>query len=309
MTSRPSRVRLRAGEGRAPSLVVLGAPRSGTTALAAWLRDAGIGVGIKDSFYLMDHDAGLRGPTHIDTHGVEGYLDLFPSHHEPTIECTAGYVYQRRALQFYTTWELPPQFVLIAREPVQRLRSVHRYFAGNLGVLPRDMTFSEYVGALFNEAIRSPDRTVSDALNQGCYARHLKPWTDAFGKSNVHVVTFDELTTHPTQTMSRLLDLAGTTPRIDLDAYGYRRRNESYMPRSQFVSGLTALGRRWMPTGRFRGWCGEKLRSVHALRGTQPPSDPRSDAATVAELQAFYSGANLELSTEFDLAHDLWTER
>ncbi len=235
-------------------MVVIGAPRCGTTSLATWLTDAGLGVGVKDSFYLMDDDAGLRGPTHLTTHGVLGYLSLFPDDHQPTIECSAGYVYQRRAFELFRQWEDPPKFVLVARDPVERLRSVHRYFAGDLSVLPRDMDFETYVDALFAGTVGAPDKTVSNALVQGRYAEALEPWVNAFGRDRLQVVPFDDLKHRPAEVVWCLARLSGGTPTIDPSSYTFSSRNESYMPRSRVLSWTTTTARRWIPTGPLRAW-------------------------------------------------------
>jgi hypothetical protein len=303
---------LHAGTGRAPGLVVLGSPRCGTTSLATWLADAGLGVGVKDSFYLMDDDAGLRGPTHVSTHGIEGYLRLFPESPAPTIECTAGYVYQRRAREFFGSWAEPPHFVLVARDPVERLRSVHRYFVGNLGVLPRDLGFDEYVEALFAGTVAAPDRTVSDALAQGRYAQVLRPWVDAFGHDRVDVVTFDDLRATPAKVVRRLADLVGGTVTADLDAYTFSPRNASYLPRSQVLTWSTSVARRVVPDGRLRAWGGERLRRLQLRRerSAEPDSEqtvPASDTEAVRErLQGYYEESNEELAEQFGVSTTGW---
>lgn len=312
MTRSPGQAALRAGSASAPSLVVIGAPRCGTTSLATWLTDIGLGVGIKDSFYLMDDDAGLRGPTHLTTHGIPGYLSLFPNHPQPTIECSAGYVYQRRALEFFRQWEEPPAFVLVARDPVERLRSVHRYFAGNLSVLPRDMDFETYVDALYAGSVGAPDKTVSNALAQGRYAEALKPWVDAFGRDRVDVVPFDDLRQRPAEVVERLARLSGGTPRIDPRSYTFSSRNESYMPHSRVLSWTTARARRLIPTGSLRAWGGERLRRLQVARERRANDDPRSAAAppeadvTEQRLSQYYDEPNRELSRRFGVPTAGW---
>jgi hypothetical protein len=307
MGSADAPMRLVAGQGRAPSLVLLGAPRCGTTALATWLRDAGIGVGVKDSFYLMDDDAGLRGPTHISTHGVQGYLDLFPPTPGATAECAAGYLYQRSAREFFSSWDMPPEFAVIVRDPIARLRSVHRYFCGNLGLLPPAMTFDEYVDALFSESIELDDQTVSNALNQGCYATALKPWIDSFGSDHIHLLRFDDLEKTPDSILSRLIDLASSTPSIDLDAYAFERHNNSYVPRSARVARATVWARRWMPSGRLRAWGGEKLRRMQSRDVAQADKAYVGDSAdTTRRLRDFYADSIAALSRIHGLDTSNW---
>lgn len=299
---------LRAGRDRAPALVILGAPRSGTTSLARWLADTRlVGVGAKDSFYLMDDDAGLRGPAHLRTHGVNGYLRLFPAKPEPSVECTAGYLYQRTALDFFETWREPPHFVVVARDPIERLRSVHRYFTGNLGALPREMTFTEYVDALFEGRIGLLDQTVANAHVQGRYAEWLELWLRTFGRRRVTVISFDDLKVHPDQIVSRLLDLAGASAWADLTAYDFQPRNESYIPRSRVLSVATAAGRRVVPTGRLREWGG---RRIHRLQARAPqPSEHSLDPehATLARLREYYQAPNAELAERYGIATAAWS--
>lgn len=299
MTSRTLGGRLNAGKDGAPSLVVLGAPRCGTTALANWLRDAGLGVGVKDSFYLMDDDAGLRGPSHVSTDGIEGYLKLFSGSVEPTAEVAAGYLYQRTALDFFQQWEEPPHFAVVLRDPVARLRSVHRYFSGNLGLLPRDMDFDAYVEALFADAVPLPDQTVAGALGQGRYAEAIEPWVAAFGADRVHVYAFDEMEQAPDRIVAELLETAGCPARISLDAYEFEAYNNSFDPRSKALAKATAWGRRWMPSGRLRSWGGEKLRRLQSRKAVDPGSD-RSTTITLSgteqRLSDYYRSSNAALA-------------
>ena len=301
---------LEAGVGRVPSLVVLGAPRSGTTSLATYLSAAGLGVGVKDSFYLMDDDAGLHGPTHVATHGVSGYLDLFRSGPQPTVEVTAGYVYQKRALEFFAGWKTPPTFVVIVRDPVERLRSVHRYFTGNLGVLQADLSFDEYVLELKRGGVDVPDKTVADALSQGEYIKHIRPWVAAFGSDRVVVVNLDDLEERPADVTSRLVALAGG--RVDgmLEKYEYRPRNQSFTPQSRALAAVTSAGRRLMPRGTVRAWGGEQMRRLQVRKGQANERTAALRAefdVTAAELAAHYAPHNADLASELGVDISRWT--
>lgn len=288
--------KLVAGHGKAPSLVILGAPRCGTTSLAAWLRDSGLGVGTKDSFYLMDEGSGLRGPTHVSSEGVSGYLDLFPTSPRPTAEIAAGYLYQTTALNFFSRWAEPPQFAVVLRDPIDRLLSVYRYFSGNLALLPRDMHFQRYVDALFSNTVGLPDETVSDALQHGAYAVALKPWFDAFGSDRIHLVTFDAVARSPKDVVTHLLRVAGGTPEVDLDTHAFESYNSSHIPRSRLIAKATAIGRRLMPAGAVRSWGGEKMRRLQA-RGTRQaePAPTQVDNAVIGRLRDYYRDPNAAL--------------
>lgn len=303
------KLRPMAGTDRAPQLVVLGAPRSGTTSLATYLGNAGLAVGVKDSFYLMDSDAGLRGATNLSTHGVPGYLALFNRRRQPTVEVTAGYIFQRTALEFFRTWEKPPQFALIVRDPVKRLRSIHRYFTGNLGILPREMTFTKYVDALERGTVAAPDKTVSDALRQGRYVDHLRPWVDAFGRDAIEVISFDDLATRPADVVARLGEHVGVNPTIDLRSYEFATHNQSYLPGSSLIGPLTAVGRRVVPAGRLRSWGGEALRRWQATRPDKPATEGQLplEEQTLDRLSAYYADVNEELARQFGISTATWT--
>lgn len=304
MTTPDSPHALIAGSGRAPSLVVIGAPRCGTTTLATWLRDAGLGVGTKDSFYLMDDDSGLRGDDHLDVGGVPGYLGLFPSTPTPCVECAAGYLYQRTARDFFAAWQQPPNFAVVVRDPVERLRSVHRYFSGNLGLLPASMDFDHYVEALHDERVPLADRTVSDALTQGRYADWLSEWAETFGRQRVHVFDFDALSSRPSEVVSSLVQLAGGDPPADLDGYAFESFNASYVPRSAGIARVTAWGRQVVPTGRLRRWGGERLRRLQVRPDTRKAATDSPDDEVVSSLRAYYADSDVRLRAEWGLDAD-----
>ena len=302
MTSAP----LSAGVNGAPTMVVLGAPRCGTTSLSKYLQDGGLSVGSKDSFFLMDQDAGLRGRTHLDTHGKRGYLDLFQKRGPATVEVSAGYLYQRTALNFFEAWETPPKFVVVARDPVERLQSIYRYFMGNLGIIPDSCSFDEYVADLEVGKVGAPDWTVSDALDQGNYVKWLSRWTGVFGRGAVSVVSFDDLSSQPADVVGQLIAEAGGVVTTSLSGYSFEPRNASFVPRSKGVSKVTSMARKIAPSGAVRAWAGEQLRRWQAGSVAQLGETVALGNETLQKLSRYYEAPNQELCDRFGVDIQGW---
>lgn len=297
---------LSAGENGAPRMVVLGAPRCGTTSISKYLQDAGLSVGVKDSFFLMDKDAGLRGRTHLESHGTRGYLELFEAGSSANVEVSAGYLYQETALEFFSEWQTPPRFVVLARDPVDRIQSVYRYFMGNLGVIPDDCTFDQYVSSLELGEVASSDWTVCDALDQGNYVKWLSRWTDAFGDDAVSVVSFDNLAAQPAAVVSELIAESGGVSDGSLSLYNFEPRNASYVPRSKNVKLVTSVARKLAPNGALRSWAGERLRRWQAgsTPGTGEALVPDND--TLQRLYRYYEEPNEQLNDRFGVDTQGW---
>ncbi|MBK6886786.1 MAG: sulfotransferase domain-containing protein [Tetrasphaera sp.] len=295
-----------AGRDGAPALVLLGAPRCGTTSLAKWLGDAGLGVGVKDSFYLMDDDAGLRGSTHVSGDGVDGYLNLFRGQPDPAVEVTAGYLYQQRALAFFASWRVPPQFAVILRDPIERLESVHQYFTGNLMKLPSDLTFDDYISQLFDHRIGLPDQTVSNALVQGRYAEALDPWAERFGKERIRILRFEDIKAHPAEVVTDIVSALGQTSAVDLRNYHFASRNQSYSPRNRAVKIVSMAGRHLVPRGRIRSAGGELWRRLQVGRGAAPQQH-RVASEAVERVRAYYVGPNHDLAHRYGIDVSGWT--
>src|SRR4051794_3152154 len=105
-----------AGSGL-PGLLVIGAPKAGTTTLARWW-DAH-----PQGFTAPEKEVGFFWPN--AARGLDWYRSRFAAAHPGQVLCDAspGYMYFDDALDRIRDWLPDPRLVLVLREPVSRIRS------------------------------------------------------------------------------------------------------------------------------------------------------------------------------------------
>jgi len=295
---------------RLPNLLIIGAPRCGTTSLHDWLvAHPRVGASRrKETFYMMDRDSfEFVKRNNVHDHGLEGYARLFDRCAQASvrIESTTGYLYQKTALDVLPGLASEPKFVVVLREPAARVLSTFRYFQGHKAQLPRDLTFRRFV-----EAIDSDDPLVRDneflgaAIEHSRYAVHLARWRDRAGSERLRVVLFEDLR-HKAHTLVPELATWCGIDKAFYASYAWPRRNESYQVRFPRVH---ATVRSFvLPLVRSekikRG-----LRGLYiALNGGKTRPTGADETAVLAELRGRFAEDNARLAEEWRLDLSAWS--
>jgi hypothetical protein len=228
-----------------PDLVVIGAPKAGTTSLARWL-----------STHPQVRMSATKELSFFDEHferGIHWYSSQLPAS-EPGVvvgEATPTYLGDPLAPARVAMTIPEAKFVAVLREPVSRAWSNYWFFC-QLGVERRS-----WEAALRAEQEGADDRT--GYLRRGHYAQQLARWDDAVGADRVLVLLFDDLLTNPSRIFSQVCRFAGV--RDDVQPSSTRSVNPTSRPRSRQLQYLlhatgasqhTALGRRiwrWNASG------------------------------------------------------------
>lgn len=208
-----------------PSIIVIGAQRSGTTTLFRLLEahphlvrptaDKGTGYfddhyGRGRSWYLAHFPLRLVARARARAQGVEGRVQAF--------ECSGYYLFHPLAAERLAR-DLPDsQVVVLVRDPVERAGSAHRHeLARGFETLP------------FAEAIDAEDRRTRDEwtrlrsepgytsfehrhhayLQRGHYAEQISRFVDTLGKDRVHVIDADRFFAAPEQEFAGLQQRLG----------------------------------------------------------------------------------------------------
>ncbi len=178
---------------RLPDLVVIGAPRSGTTTLSHWLRShPGVAFSHRKEveFFDLFHDRGLGW-----------YLEQFPDDPEArcVVEATPTYLSEPGVDQRVCAALPDARFVAILREPVARAWS-HYWFFVQLGLESRS-----WARCLADEV--PGDR--AGYLWRGRYAEQLARWDALVGPERLQVLLFDDLVTDPSGCFAQVCEFAG----------------------------------------------------------------------------------------------------
>lgn len=245
-------VRLRGDvTGSLPHLVVLGAPKAGTTSLASWLS--------QHPQVRMSATKELEFFDRWYQRGVPWYREQLPPPGPYVVgEATPTYLGHPLAPQRAAETLLPEaRFVAVLREPVSRAWSQYWFFC-MLGVERRSWS-----AALRAEG-RGPKRP--DYLGRGQYAEQLARWDRAVGPDRLLVLLFDDLVTDPAGTYAQVCRFAGVAD--DIRPPSTDSVNPTFRPRHrtlQYALRNTRLAR--LPWGR-RVW----MWNAHG--GRPPQLDP-----------------------------------
>ncbi len=294
-----------------PNLVVIGAPRCGTSALFSYLAahpDAA-GSSVKEVQYFTDAGSAIDHPDRTHRlHGLGPYEDFFtPGLVEKPdariiFEATPGYLYQREALAALPPLPTEPVFVAVLRRPGAQLWSSYLYSQNQASNLPVDVSFEEFafgsprVAATGNEFH-------SNALAFTRYADFLEPWITSAGADRVIAVMFEDMIRDPKPLLAALCTRFGADPAFYDDfAFGRENRNVRVVSHraKRAAGGIKAL---------VPGFLAGPARRLYRRLNT-PPLDRKPDASeqtVMRRIDAETAPATrrLEQLTGLDLAH--WT--
>lgn len=255
--------------GRLPDLVVIGAPKAGTTSLARWLADhpdVRMSATKELEFFDLYFDRGL-----------DWYAEQLPPGGPGLVVGEATPTYLGHPLAPARAARSVPEarFVAVLREPVSRAWSNYWFFC-QLGLERRS----------WEAAVRAERRDGGpDYLGRGRYAEQIARWDAVVGPDRLLLLLFDDLVADPVGVFGRVCRFAGV--RDDVAPPSTRSVNPTSRPRSrslQYALHRSGLSRRTRP--------GHALWSWNASGG-RPPALPPDIAAA---LRRWYAADNAALA-------------
>jgi hypothetical protein len=243
-----------------PGLLLLGAPKCGTTTLAAWwdAHPQGFTAPEKEvGFFTVEWERGL-----------DWYRSRFAAAEPGQVGCDAspGYLYDERALDRIAQVLPDARLVVVLREPVSRVWS-HWCYMVALGLEPR--SFEQVLAEeSADESVTPPDFPVG-YLHGSRYLPSLQAITDRFDRSQLLVLLTDDLREDPGGTFRRLCAHGGIAPGQPGAA-----ENTGRFPRS--VALHQRLGR-WS-AARWPLSVGRRLMLANLRPGPPPPLAPEHRA-------------------------------
>ena len=222
----------------APSFLVIGAQRSGSTALYRYLAaHPAILPPIRKEVHYFDFQYGK---------GRAWYLAHFPGMHKRmagrrrtvTFEASPYYMVHPLAPERIRAFNPDMKLIAILRDPVDRALS-HYHHETRRGV--ETLTFEEAIAAE-PERLSGAERLLRQAphhysyqhhhfsyLDRGRYAHHLEPWLEHFPKKHLLVLRSEDLMEDPGPVMNRVFGFLGL-PAHRVPAGAGSRRSYAAMP-------------------------------------------------------------------------------
>jgi hypothetical protein len=206
-----------------PNFLIIGAMKAGTTALYYYLEQHPqiyMSPVKEPDFFCFEGEKNLDGSPATD---IDTYRDLFKSvSSERAIgEASHCYLYEPRAVERIKHYVPEARFIAVLRNPVDR---AHSHFLHRV----RDGTepLTEFARALREDAHR---KNPQDFIGRGLYHGQLKRYFDAFGRDQIRVYLYEDLSDAPLDTLRdafRFLEVDDTfVPDVSL------RRNVSGYPK------------------------------------------------------------------------------
>lgn len=261
-----------------PDWLVIGAPKAGTTTLAAWLsRHPQVCVSpVKEvSYFDLNWD---RGPDWYAEH----FAARTPG--QVTGEATPAYMYVDDALDRIAKTNPDVRLVLVLREPVGRLWSQYWYFRA-MGIDARP--FPRILRAERRDPSDTPRRIPVGYLASSRYADRLEAVLARFAREQLHIAFFDDLRADPAAVYSGICRHLGVTQDVPPPADA-RALNAGRMPRSVWLQWASLR----FDASRLPGDLGARLRRWNLRPGSYPAIDP----GLAARLRTEFADQNRRLS-------------
>lgn len=262
-----------------PNFLIIGAEKSGTTALYHYLNQHPqiyMSPVKEPNFFSLDGEKPEdHGPGHLPTGhitDIEAYSKLFRGVTGETAigEASPAYLYQQKAIERIRLYIPDANLIAILRDPVARAYSNFLHCI-SLGREP----LADFEQALQEEEIRVQNnwRGLWHYKRKGFYYEQLKRYFDLFDKSQIRVYLYEDLNTDPSGTLRDIFHFLGVDESFIPDTSA--RLNVSGVPRNKALHSLvTNLNRpamkKFIPN-----------RALHALREpirnrvlTKPPQLP-----------------------------------
>lgn len=288
-----------------PNLVLIGAPKCGTTSLFHWLAahpDVATGTR-KECQYLVDEGSSIfHQNANYRDHGLDGYAAQFGDG-AVVFDATPGYLYQETARRVLST-EIPDaRLLVVVRDPVDRFVSAHRYYTNNQPVLDASVTAEQLLDLCLAGGDGLPaDEFVRDALGQGEYARHLDRWAEACGRDRLRVMTSQDLRDRPRWVLDELSAWTGLDP-APFAGLDLADHNVTYKVRHQGLQKVTAKVRHLVPDGPIRAAMARAYHRINLSRGERP-AEP--DQEVLDRLAQYYRAGDGRLASDWQVDVSGW---
>ncbi len=229
---------------RVPNLFIVGAPKSGTTSLYEYLKghpEVFMSVVKEPCYFARDLAKDDLGNFLVYGRDKKLYFDLFKDAGDALRlgEGSTRYLYSKEAPALIREASPDARIVAMLRNPVDMIHSLH---AHKLAAATEDI--DEFEQALAAEEDRHAGRRLPAHSNpllatyrdRARFGEQLPRWFDAFGRSGVHVIIFEDMVRQPEVEFRRLLEFLGVEGTYKPESFA--AYNTAHGARSMFIRRL-----------------------------------------------------------------------
>jgi hypothetical protein len=182
--------------------LIVGAAKSGTSTLFEYLtkHDQISACQNKEPAYFLPH-----GHIKRQTHSSEAYQKLFSKQSgqlafEASVNYTYDYSINDQICKNILAHNPKMKIIYIVRNPVERILSGHRFMYKN-GTIPKKIRG-------INNNLAHSDYQVKIS----CYYSQIRPYIEAFGKENIHILFLEDLKIDPLSAVNGILKFLNINP-------------------------------------------------------------------------------------------------
>ena len=270
-----------------PDFFIVGAPRSGTTALYEYLREhPQVFMPYRKEPMYFGSDLFRRQPILDEA----GYMRLFgPAGQRLAGEASVWYLFSEHAPAEISAFNPEARIIIMLRDPVEMLYSVHSLLVANA---QEDLT--EFADALAAEADRAAGRRLPAGTRWprrlqyrwlGRYPVHVRRYLEQFGAERVKVIIFDDFRASPGDVFADVLSFLGLQPGFHPDFRVVNaNRSMGSMRLQRFINDERVQSTMGHLPGRMYHVLMRGLTRLNVRRQPRPPLDPAVAAALRADL-------------------------
>lgn len=300
-----------------PNVVIVGAPKCGTSSIFTWLTDHPevCGARVKETFYLMDSGhPKLKQDSNFHDHGLDGYKNYFDhcQGHKIVVEATTHYIYQQTSLEVLSSLTPTPHIIFVLRKPSERIYSSFQYTQNNLANLDKDITFSEFIAMIRNGSIKALSTHFTSPTNAYVLTRDIKYsqyidyillWLTQFDQEYIHIFLFEVMKKNPYAFMYDLATRIGLEPSF-YQTYDFTKKNETFYIRNQPLYRQARKVARLIPQNLIKHFLKRAYLKVQA----KPAGVQRTleDQTTLMALDHYFQPFNQRLAHELDVDISIW---
>jgi hypothetical protein len=278
-----------------PNLFMVGAPKSGTTALASYLgQHPDVFVAAKELTYFGS-DLEFVGPKGGRWRiSRAAYLKWFEDAPQKRYRADRSvfYLYSKRAATEIHAFDPGSQIVVLVRSPVDQMYSQHSEM-----VFQGDEDITNFADAIAAEGPRQQGERIPASCRKpfalqyraiARYSEQVERYIESFGRGNVHILVYEEFIAHPAEQYRALLQSLDLDPdhRPPFDVVNANKVVRSATVRSLLrgaPSTVRALGRVVVRSQYSRAALRRRLHTLNTVQRSRPPMKPELRAALQEE--------------------------
>lgn len=270
-----------------PNLFMVGAPKSGTTALATYLtKHPDVFVAAKElNYFSFDLDfRTMKGETWRVT--KEAYLAWFSDHVDKRHrgDHSVFYLYSQQAANAIHDFNPESRIIIMLRNPVDQMHSQHSEM-----LFQGDENLRDFAQALAAEDDRKHGRQIPPRCRKtfglfykdlARYAAQVERYFTVFGRNRVSVILYDDLVTDTPGTYRQVLQFLEVDPDFTPE---FAVINANKVVRSTFTreflrrtpASIRRLGRLFVRNEVERATLRRRLHALNTQQRPRPAIDPK----------------------------------